>query len=139
MVLKVFQLFESPVRSQTMVLLCLLKRFNFPRRRHGAWVSIIKYISFMQFFVTFSVPTPTHKYIYLFLLFFTFFIYLLRDEIEKMRLKFKSYFFKLSISILKSNYISWCKIMQNGKMCSFYTIWSKKTPTSVGVKLCIYA
>ena len=93
----------------------------------------------MQFFVTFSVPAPTHKYIYLFLLFFTFFIYLLRDEIEKMRLKFKSYFFKLSISILKSNYISWCKIMQNGKRCSFYTIWRKKTPTSIWVNLCINA
>ena len=92
----------------------------------------------MQFFVTFSVPAPTHKYIYLFLLFFTFFIYLLRDEIEKMILKFKSYFFKLSISILKSNYISWCKIMQNGKMCSFYTFWVKKCGCKI-VHLCTIA
>ena len=57
-----------------------------------------------------------------------------------MRLKFKSYFFKLSISIsiLKSNYISWCKIMQNGKMCSFYTFWVKKCGCKI-VHLCTIA
>ena len=32
-----------------------------------------------------------------------------------------------------------CKIIQNGKKCSFYTIWAKKTPTSVWVNLCINA
>ena len=32
-----------------------------------------------------------------------------------------------------------CKIVQNGKMCSFYTIWAKKTPTSAHANLCINA
>ena len=35
--------------------------------------------------------------------------------------------------------ISWCKIVQNGKMCSFYTIWAKKPPTSARANLCINA
>ena len=32
-----------------------------------------------------------------------------------------------------------CKIVQNGKKCSFYTIWAKKPPTSARANLCINA
>ena len=32
-----------------------------------------------------------------------------------------------------------CKIVQNGKRGSFYTIWAKKRPTSVWANLCINA
>ena len=32
-----------------------------------------------------------------------------------------------------------CKTMQNGKRCSFYTIWAKKPPTSARANLCINA
>ena len=37
------------------------------------------------------------------------------------------------------NYISWWIVLQNRKMQSFYTFWPQKTPTSVAIKLCIYA